>query len=159
MLTLLAPALALPTDAGALQPVSATVDEQIAENAARWLGEFNSRDLTPDRWACNLFFEPLRGKHRPMLSADHRPQRLEKASSLHTRFALLVPAGQSPCLAFSTAHDQQTDRSMAAVVLQNGCTFGGGGKHMHAEALPYWGKARPPAQGVDAKPYHLLAHH
>ena len=30
---------------------------------------------------------------------------------------------------------------------------------MHAEALPYWGKARPFTQGADAKPYHLLTHH
>ena len=30
---------------------------------------------------------------------------------------------------------------------------------MHAEALPYWGKARPPMHGADAKPYHLLTHH
>ena len=30
---------------------------------------------------------------------------------------------------------------------------------MHAEALPYWGKARPSPEGVDAKPYHLLALH
>ena len=30
---------------------------------------------------------------------------------------------------------------------------------MHAEALPYWGKARPLTQGADAKPYHLLTHH
>jgi len=30
---------------------------------------------------------------------------------------------------------------------------------MKAEALPYWGKARPWQQGVDAKPFHLLTHH
>ena len=30
---------------------------------------------------------------------------------------------------------------------------------MHAEALPYWGKARPLAQSAGAKPYHLLSHH
>ena len=30
---------------------------------------------------------------------------------------------------------------------------------MHAEALPYWGKARPFTQGVDAKPHHLLTPH
>ena len=30
---------------------------------------------------------------------------------------------------------------------------------MHAEGLPYWGKARRLTQGVDAKPYHMLTHH
>ena len=30
---------------------------------------------------------------------------------------------------------------------------------MHAEALPYWGKARPLTHGADAKPYHLLTYH